>query len=92
MGFPPLLSETQSFLFQKQVLYCTGFSPGPHTVWLMRRLFLILPGWTAELINEAGFRVVAQRVKNPTSVHEDEGLIPGLAQCVKDLVLPQAVM
>ena len=27
-----------------------------------------------------GFPIVAQRVKNPTSIHEDEGSIPGLAQ------------
>ena len=31
-----------------------------------------------------GVSVVAQRVKNPTSIHEDENLIPGLAQWVKD--------
>ena len=24
---------------------------------------------------------------NPTSIHEDVGLIPGLSQCFKDLVL-----
>ena len=34
---------------------------------------------------------MAQRVKNPTSIHEDVGLIPGLSQWVKDLVLPQVV-
>ena len=28
--------------------------------------------------------VVAQQVKNTTSTHEDAGLIPGLAQWVKD--------
>ena len=33
---------------------------------------------------------MAQQVNNPTSVHEDMVLIPGLAQWVKDLALPQA--
>ena len=36
--------------------------------------------------------LLVQRVKNPTSSHEDAGLIPGLAQWVKELALPQAVM
>ena len=32
--------------------------------------------------------VVAEQVKNPTSIHEDWGLNPGLAQWVKDPALP----
>ena len=32
---------------------------------------------------------MAQRVKNPISISEDMGLIPGLTQGVKDLALQQ---
>ena len=35
-----------------------------------------------------GVPIVAQRLTNPTRNHEVAGLIPGLAQWVKDLVLP----
>ena len=31
-----------------------------------------------------------QCVKNTTGIHEDVGLIPGLAPTVKDLPMPQA--
>ena len=31
-------------------------------------------------------------VMNPTGIHEDVGLIPGLTQGVKKLALPQAVV
>ena len=37
-----------------------------------------------------GVPVVAQQVKNLTSIHEDIDSIPGLAQEVKDLTLLQA--
>ena len=36
--------------------------------------------------------VVAQRLRNPTSVCEEAGSIPGLTQWVKALALPQAAM
>ena len=34
-----------------------------------------------------GVHIVAQRIKNLTGIHEDEGLIPGLAQWVNYLPL-----
>ena len=39
---------------------------------------------------DSGIPVVAQWVKNPTSIHDDAILILGLAQGVKDLALLQA--
>ena len=39
-----------------------------------------------------GVPIVAQRLANPTSIHEDVGSIPGLNQSVKDVVLPWAVV
>ena len=38
--------------------------------------------------NKTGVPIVAQQVKNLTNIHEYAGLTPGLAQWVKDLVLP----
>ena len=39
-----------------------------------------------------GVPIVAQHVTNPTSIHKDEGSIPGLTQWVKDPMLSQAMV
>ena len=40
-----------------------------------------------KLIMGEGVPFMAQRLRNPTRIHEDAGLIPELAQWVEDLVL-----
>ena len=46
----------------------------------------------AYIKNIIGVPIMVQGVKNPTSIHEEVGLIPGLTHWVKDLALLQAAV
>ena len=52
----------------------------------------VIPGLPTQRQVSAGFPIVIHQLPNPTSVHEDVGLIPSLDQWIKDLALPWAVV
>ena len=51
--------------------------------------FLLLPLGSTFSVHNEGIPIMAQKVKNPTSIHEDVGLVPGLSQWVKNPALLQ---
>ena len=58
-------------------------------------ILVLLVCWAAPVTyqsSQAAVPVVAQWLKNPTSIHKDVGSIPGIAQWIKDLVLPRVVV
>ena len=50
--------------------------------------FFLMVSFAMQKIVSLGVPVVAQRLTNPTSIHEDMDSILGLTECVKDPVLP----
>ena len=54
---------------------------------------VVLPSAKPHLkISQLGSSCCSTLEMNPTGIHEVEGSIPGLAQWVKDLALPRAVV
>ena len=84
-----------------ELLYAAGAAPPKKRKRKKSILLLQIRVWRlgkgkrrdyCHLESGRGVPAVAQCVKNPTSIHEDSGSIPGLTKRVKDLVLLQAAM
>ena len=69
--------------------YGESMAMGLSNVWVIIRECMAEAACRTRALEESiRVPIMAQWLTNPTSTHEDVGLIPGLIQWVKNLVLP----
>ena len=84
------MANAEILLFKSNTVFAKFLKNSPFSCFALTLLELVAP-FIPIIKAVQGHPIVGQRVKNLMSIHEDAGLIPGLAQWVKDQVLPQAV-
>ena len=82
--------KTKKKFFKEKAVNTVPLKTAPPSLRADTRVKCLGGRVTARGLSESrgrGVPVMAQWVKNLTSIHEDSGSIPGLAQWVKDLAL-----